>query len=107
MKYDLLRQHVVLILVLLGLLSGNGPIGRSYVVLFHCQDVFYLFYLLEDEDHLSLTLADLQGVCRILLVQLDQGLFKLQDLFVRKMDLSHHVLFFFLVKQAISTETVI
>ena len=44
------------------------------VVLLLRQYVFYLFNLLEDENHFGLALADLKCVSRVLLVQLDQGL---------------------------------
>ena len=77
------------------------------VVLFLGQDVFYLFNLLEDENHFSLALADLKCVGRVLLVEFDQGLLQLQYFFIGQMYLGHHVLFFFFIHQSFFTLAVL
>jgi len=67
------------------------------------RKVFYFFYLLEHEDHFSLTLAYLKRVRCVLLVKLDQGLLELKDFLVGQMNLCHHVLFLFFVSESLLT----
>ena len=111
MQDYLLLERGLLLPILLRLLHGALGIRLASglctrVILLLSQDVFYLFHLLENEDHFGLSFPDFEGVCSVLLVKFDQGLFELQNFFVGEMNFSHHVFFLLFIKLPFFTLTI-
>ena len=93
-KHDLLLEHRGPIPVLLSI---------TLTVFFVHNHVVDLLDLLEHEDHFGLSFADLERVSCILFVELNKGLLQLKDLFIRQVNLCHHILLLFFIEEALIT----
>ena len=93
----LLLHQYSLLLELIELGYGGSALYKRVPVFIAIYDVLYLLDLLEKEHHLRLPLSNLESVCGVLLVKLNESLLKLQDFLVSDMDFSHHILLLLLV----------